>query len=95
MGGASAPATAVDACLSDGFHLDSGLKVVGGSGVLLVAGEAFSWRPFEGRDGRLLNAKGQWECADEAWGVLDLVWPKPGTTPRRSITIESSSNVLI
>lgn len=74
-----APSTSIDACLSDGFQLNSGLKVTGGSGVLLIAGEAFAWRPFEGRRAPLINAKGQWECDDEAWGVLDLVWPKPGT----------------
>lgn len=27
--------------------------------------------------GKLLNSKGQWEVDGEAWGVLDLVWPKP------------------
>ncbi|KAF2675860.1 hypothetical protein K458DRAFT_492827 [Lentithecium fluviatile CBS 122367] len=27
--------------------------------------------------GRLLNQKGQWEVPDGAWGVLDLVFPKP------------------
>jgi hypothetical protein len=72
------------------------VKIVGGSGVLLVAGEAFGWRPWEaGRDGRgaygagagggkygegkrLVNEKGQWEVGDDAWGLLGLVWPKPG-----------------
>lgn len=28
--------------------------------------------------GKLLNGKGQWEVDGLAWGVLDLVWPKPG-----------------
>lgn len=55
---------------------------MGGSGVLLVGGEAFAWRPWaasgtkEGEK-RLLNPKGVWGCGDEAWGVLSLVWPKP------------------
>ena len=69
------------------------------SGVLLVGGEAFRWRPWVregckegtigeggvgnegegGRTGRLKNPKGQWEVQKEAWGVLDLVWPKPGS----------------
>ncbi|KAI9847733.1 MAG: hypothetical protein M1837_001981 [Sclerophora amabilis] len=73
----AAPATSIDACHSDGFQLDSGLKIVGGNGVLLLSGEAFTWRPWLGRNSRLLNAKGQWECGSEAWGLLDLVWPKP------------------
>jgi NADH dehydrogenase [ubiquinone] 1 alpha subcomplex assembly factor 3 len=78
-----APSTSVDACLWDGFHLDSGVKIIGGTGALLVAGEAFSWRPWEAGKGdkkmRLVNDKGQWEVEDEAWGLLGLVWPKPGT----------------
>ena len=32
-----------------------------------------------GGTGRLKNPKGQWEVQKEAWGVLDLVWPKPGS----------------
>ena len=28
----------------------------------------------------MINTKGQWECDDDAWGLLDLVWPKPGTS---------------
>ena len=79
------PTTAIDACLSDGFHLDNGIKIGDGSGCLLIAGEAFSWRPWEagvGKSGRstrrMINAKGQWDVEKEAWGVLDLVWPKPG-----------------
>jgi len=29
--------------------------------------------------GGVLNAKGQWDIEDEAWGVLKAVYPKPGT----------------
>jgi len=79
------PSTAIDACLWDGFHLNNGLKITSGAGVLLVGGEAFGWRPWDagtgkGKNGgkRLLNAKGQWEVEDEAWGLLEVVWPKPG-----------------
>lgn len=93
-----APTTAVDACMYDGFALNSGLKVTG-SGVMLVGGEAFRWRPWvrEGRKegtiglggtgdddkgvrsmaGKLRNTKGQFDVDKLAWGVLDLVWPKP------------------
>lgn len=85
LGNTPAPTTAIDACLSDGFHFDSGLKIGGGSGCLLVGGEAFSWRPWDAgggprgsRKGRMINKKGQWDIENEAWGTLDLVWPKPG-----------------
>ncbi|KAJ9198764.1 hypothetical protein DTO166G4_3692 [Paecilomyces variotii] len=83
LGNIPAPSTAIDACLDDGFHLDNGVKITGGDGVLLVGGEAFSWRPWEGYDkgddkkGLMLNAKGQFEVPEEAWGLLSLVWPRP------------------
>ena len=94
-----APTTGIDVCQSDGFALNSGLKVIG-SGVMLIAGEAFSWSPWirAGRKegtiggggmaddnkgvgsvgGKLLNARGQFDVDAHAWGVLSLVWPKPG-----------------
>lgn len=91
LGNMPAPTTSIDACLSDGFHLDNGLKIGGGSGCLLVAGEAFSWRPWEAfgsggddRKRRMLNEKGQWDVQKEVWGLLDLVWPKPGMYPTPS-----------
>ncbi len=73
-----APSSAIDACLHDGFHLSNGTKVTGGGGLLIVSGEAFTWKPWEAGQRKLLNAKGQWGCAEEGWGILDLVWPKPG-----------------
>ncbi|OCK76604.1 hypothetical protein K432DRAFT_246615, partial [Lepidopterella palustris CBS 459.81] len=98
LGNTPAPSTAVDACTSDGFALNSGLKF-SGCGVMLVGGEAFRWRPWAkeerkeetvGEGGiendsaaagsgrpKLKNASGHWEVEKEAWGVLDLVWPKP------------------
>lgn len=79
LGGAPPPTTAIDACLPDGFLLNNGVHIVGGSGCLLVNGEAFTWRPWEGGHAKLVNAKGQWECPDKAWGALSLVWPKPGS----------------
>jgi NADH dehydrogenase [ubiquinone] 1 alpha subcomplex assembly factor 3 len=82
LGNTPAPSTSIDACLWDGFHLNSGVKIVGGSGVLLVSGEAFTWKPWEARNGErklmLVNEKGQFDVLDEAWGLLELVWPKPG-----------------
>ncbi|BCS29147.1 Mth938-like domain-containing protein [Aspergillus puulaauensis] len=81
LGNIPSPTTAVDACLDTGFHLDNGVKITGGDGVLLVAGEAFTWRPWLGKkDGQkndMVNAKGQFEVDEQAWGLLDLVWPRP------------------
>lgn len=74
------PTTAVDACLNDGFHLGNGVKIRGGSGCLLVGGEAFEWRPWEVTTQRspMVNGKGQWDVAKEAWALLEMVWPRPG-----------------
>ncbi|KAH8806358.1 hypothetical protein F5882DRAFT_513684 [Hyaloscypha sp. PMI_1271] len=79
LGNTPAPSTSIDACLWDGFHLDSGVKITGGSGVILVAGEAFNWKPWESGNGgmKLVNEKGQFDVEDEAWGLFSLVWPKP------------------
>ncbi|KAI0883346.1 uncharacterized protein GGS22DRAFT_29202 [Annulohypoxylon maeteangense] len=75
---APVPATSVDVCAPDGFHLNSGAKVVGGSGVLLVGGEAFTWQPWLARgEKRLLNRKGQWEVPNETFGLFGLLWPRP------------------
>lgn len=85
FGNIPTPATAVDACLDNGFHLDNGVKVTNGDGVLLVAGEAFAWRPWQmlkkgTNDPKrsMINEKGQFELPEEAWGLLSLVWPRPG-----------------
>lgn len=87
LGNIPAPTTAIDACLDSGFHLNNGVKVSNGDGVLLVGGEAFAWRPWKAVEGAendnaardsMLNAKGQFELDESVWGLLDLVWPKPG-----------------
>lgn len=44
--GAQTPATSVDACTADGFHLNNGTITSGGLGVLLLDGEAFVWTPW-------------------------------------------------
>lgn len=80
----AAPATSIDATTSDGFALNNQMRV-SGCGLLLVGGEAFRWRPWVGKGegagtARLTNAKGQWEVEQSGWGVLELVWPKPGTS---------------
>ncbi|KAF4542512.1 hypothetical protein BFW01_g6863 [Lasiodiplodia theobromae] len=93
-----APTTAIDATFDDGFSLNSGLHV-SNAGVLLVAGDAFKWRPWirdeegaaaaagdgveggkkvaGGSKGKLRDQRGMWECDQSAWGVLEVVWPKP------------------
>jgi NADH dehydrogenase [ubiquinone] 1 alpha subcomplex assembly factor 3 len=98
-----APATSIDACTSDGFALNNQVRITG-SGVLLVGGEAFRWWPWKRNgsgtgsgenvkmEGRLLNAKGQWEVDSESWGVLELVHPKPGWSCPLDLL---SSDVLI
>jgi NADH dehydrogenase [ubiquinone] 1 alpha subcomplex assembly factor 3 len=78
-----APATSIDACVSDGFHLNNGIKTGGGSGIILVGGEAFTWRPWEAlstkKPGSMLSKVGTLEIGGTggAWGLLELLWPKP------------------
>lgn len=76
---APAPSTSVDICSSDGFKLNSGVSIYDGKGVVLLGGEAFEWQPW-GTDKRLVNKKGQWEVPEAAFGMFDLVWPRPGTS---------------
>ncbi|KAK7717442.1 hypothetical protein SLS64_002934 [Diaporthe eres] len=76
LGQTPAPSTSVDICSSDGFKLNSGVSIYDGNGVILVGGEAFAWRPW-GPDLKLVNSKGQWEVREEAFAVLDLLWPRP------------------
>lgn len=73
------PATAVETCLSDGFDLSNGV-MIRDSGCLLVGGEAFEWRPWQVTTPRrsIFNTKGQWDVAEEAWALLEVVWPRPG-----------------
>ena len=95
LSNATPPTTSIDACLSKGFLFGNGLKIIDGSGALLVGGEVFAWRPWsvfnqgQGSRGRgeMVNARGQWgsfgarskEGEEEVWGLLDLCWPKPGS----------------
>lgn len=86
LGNIPGPATAVDACLDDGFHLDNGVKITDGDGVLLVGGEAFAWRPWhhsltgdpDAARKQMVNEKGQFEVPEGVWGLLSVVWPRPG-----------------
>ncbi|KAI1768753.1 hypothetical protein GGR53DRAFT_351304 [Hypoxylon sp. FL1150] len=78
LGNTPVPSTSIDVCMSDGFHLNSGARILDGAGVLLVGGEAFSWRPWLSRgEKRLVNKKGQWEVPNDTFGLLSLIWPRP------------------
>ncbi|KAI0603131.1 NADH dehydrogenase 1 alpha subcomplex assembly factor 3 [Biscogniauxia sp. FL1348] len=82
LGNTPAPSTSVDICMSEGFQLNSGVRITDGSGVLLIDGEAFKWQPWLVRgEKRLLNSKGQWEVPNESLAILDLLWPRPGKAP--------------
>ncbi|CAK7263313.1 hypothetical protein SEPCBS57363_000513 [Sporothrix epigloea] len=76
FGDTPVPSTSVDICYSNGFKLNSGLQTLNGSGMLLVGGEAFAWRPWDDKT-HLVNAKGQWEVDSSAFGLLSLIWPRP------------------
>lgn len=79
LGNTPVPATAVENCLDTGFILNGGVRVTDGSGVLLANGEAFRWRPWDVSGKKeLVNRKGQFEVPGGAFGVLDLLWPRPG-----------------
>ncbi|OAG02319.1 uncharacterized protein CC84DRAFT_1167382 [Paraphaeosphaeria sporulosa] len=87
------PATSIDACTSEGFALNNNMRIAGCGVLLVGGeayrwrpwlnpqGQKGTVEQDAARDdamtGRLLNAKGQWEVPDEAWGLLDVVWPKP------------------
>ncbi|KAI1641014.1 hypothetical protein F4809DRAFT_588411 [Biscogniauxia mediterranea] len=78
LGNTPVPSTSVDICMSEGFQLNSGVRITDGSGVLLIDGEAFKWQPWLLRgEKRLLNSKGQWEVPNESLAMLDLLWPRP------------------
>ncbi|KAG5950105.1 hypothetical protein E4U53_005487 [Claviceps sorghi] len=76
--GVPAPSTSVDVCMYDGFGLNSGITIANGDGALLVSGEAFRWKPWEARGSlELTNKKGQFDLPLEAFGLFDLLWPRP------------------
>ncbi|KAK5945674.1 hypothetical protein PMZ80_002880 [Knufia obscura] len=88
LGHIPTPATSVDACTSDGFHLDNGAKTEGGSGIMLVGGEAFKWEPWRASTstttdaeptlGSLLDTrKGILSIPPRSLSLLELVHPKP------------------
>ncbi|KAL2428707.1 hypothetical protein ABEF95_004619 [Exophiala dermatitidis] len=88
--GATAPATSIDACIHDGFHLNNGVQTRGGLGVLLLDGEAFVWAPWKaaadadtaasspnGFDRFLDSRRGILSFPQSSLGIFELVYPKP------------------
>ncbi|PFH63290.1 hypothetical protein XA68_14942 [Ophiocordyceps unilateralis] len=72
------PSTSVDVCMYDGFGLNSGVTISGGDGALLVNGEAFVWRPWQAKGAmKLVNEKGQFDLPDSAFGLFEVLWPRP------------------
>jgi len=63
-----APTTGIDACQTDGFALNSGLKVIG-SGVMLVGGEAFRWSPWI-KEGRIEGTVGEGARGSDDKGLM-------------------------
>ncbi|THZ66534.1 hypothetical protein D6C85_08050 [Aureobasidium pullulans] len=70
LGNTPAPTTAIDACAHDGFALNSGLKIAG-SGVMLVGGDAFNWKPWI-REGRKEGTIGDGATGDDNKGVSSV-----------------------
>ena len=96
LGSVPPPTTAIEACLGDGFQLDNGVRISHGDGALLIGGEAFAWRPWETASSfpvsgnndkmkRLVNERGQFEVDALAWGLLSIVWPRPGECVQHSV----------
>lgn len=66
--------------MSSGFTLNNGARTADGSGIIIVGGEAFRWRPWDARPSqpfRLLNSKGQWDIDPATLDLLGHLWPRP------------------
>lgn len=78
LGSIPAPPSAVEATYIDGFLLNNGIRVH--DGVILLNNEVFQWRPAlkGGPEESKAKTRGMLELVEEAWGLLDVVYPKPG-----------------
>lgn len=78
LGSIPAPPSAVEATYADGFLLSNGVRVH--DGVMLLNNEVFRWQPAlkGGLEESKAKAGGMLELVEEAWGLLDVVYPKPG-----------------
>jgi hypothetical protein len=83
LGNIPPPASSIESCMQTGFVLSNGVAIQD-AGMLLVGGEVFRWTPwklrnFEGKDpNEIVRLSGQIHIDKDAWGILDLIWPKPG-----------------
>lgn len=69
--------------------------------MLLVGGECFTWRPWLGSSNgngntdkeelkkKMVNKKGQFEVDESVWGLLGVVWPRPGMSTSFSPSLQS------
>lgn len=78
LGSIPPPPSAVEATFADGFLLNNGMEVR--DGVILLNSEVFRWMPVQkgGLEESKAKTGGVLELAEEAWGLLDVVYPKPG-----------------
>ena len=76
-----APASAIEAVYADGFLFTSGAAFRDGSGALMVQNEAFRWAPPPAAVEARARASGVLELGAAAWGLLDVIHPKPGARP--------------
>lgn len=102
LSGLPIPASAVESIYHDGFLLNNG-QLVRGDGVFLLNNDVFRWKallssPVKGgtQMAELEAAAGKakktglLELSDEVWGLLDVVYPKPGTLfhiPRKGFVL--------
>ncbi|KAL6253079.1 hypothetical protein RBB50_000799 [Rhinocladiella similis] len=81
--GVAVPATAIDACTHDGFHLNNGTQTHSGMGVMLLDGETFVWTPWDtsastaGGFSTFLSKRGTITFPPSSLGILGLLYPKP------------------
>lgn len=100
LASAPPPASAVETIFDDGFLLSNGQRIRRG-GALLVHAEAFEWRPaVRGSDAeRRAVQQGTLELGPEAWGLLDVVHPKPEMlivgTGRRTLLLSKKDRDMI
>ena len=83
--GLPTPPSAVDSVFPDGFLLNDG-QMIRGDGVFLLSNDVLRWRALLS-EGELEEAEAKakktsvLELPDESWGLLDVIYPKPGIVP--------------
>lgn len=94
LGSIPAPPSAVEATYPDGFLLNNGVKVQ--DGVMLLNNEVFLWQPVlkGGIEESKAKTGGVLELAEEAWGLLDVVYPKPGGSASHPLPLYNYSTIF-